>query len=255
MKVQAVVASMLLAALASTARAQEPPEGGWHFLVEPYVMFPNMKGETGIGELPPVHVDEDPQDIFDNLQMGAMLVLEARNDQWAFSSDVLFMDLEADIAPRALVGGGKAGVSQLGWEIAAMRRLAPGFELGLGLTYNRIEADLDIDVLGIFGPNYTLSASRTEEWVDPTLVARAAWPVGERWFFQARANIGGFGIGSASELQWQLQADVGYRPSARWRFLFGYRVIDFDHDHGSGGDRFVYDMRTFGPVLRLGYSF
>ena len=87
-------------------------------------MFPNMKGETGIGELPPVHVDEDPQDIFDNLQMGAMLFLEARNDQWAFSSDVLFMDLEADIAPRALVGGGKAGVSQLGWEIAAMRRLA-----------------------------------------------------------------------------------------------------------------------------------
>jgi hypothetical protein len=36
---------------------------------------------------------------------------------------------------------------------------------------------------------------------------------------------------------------------------FGYRLIDIDYDQGSNGDRFVYDVRTFGPVLRLGYSF
>jgi hypothetical protein len=254
MKVRTAIPWLLLAVMAS-ARAQDAPDGGWHFLVEPYAMFPNMKGETGVGNLPPVHVDEDPQDIFDNLQMGAMLFFEARDDRWAFSSDLLYMDLEADLEPGALIEGGKAGVSQLGWELAALRRLSPWFELGLGLTYNQIDADVEIDVLAIIGPNYTLSGGLTQEWVDPTVVARATFPFSEKWFFQARVNVGGFGIGSASELQWQLQADVGYRPAEKWRFIFGYRVIDFDYDHGSGSDRFVYDMQTFGPVLRLGYSF
>ena len=252
MKVQPVIPSLLLATMASTAQAQDVPDGGWHFLIEPYAMFPNMKGETGIGNLPPVTVDEDPQDIFDNLQMGAMLFLEARNDRWAFSSDVLYMDLEADIEPATLITGGEAGVSQLGWEIAALRRLAPWFELGVGVTYNKIDADVDIDVLGIIGPS-TLSGGLTEEWIDPTLVARATLPFGDRWFLQARANLGGFGIGS--ELMWQLQADLGYRPSEKWRFSFGYRVIDIDYDQGHDSGRFVYDIRTFGPVLRLGYSF
>ena len=243
----------LLLAVVSNAHAQDAPEARWQFLVEPYAMFPNMKGETGIGNLPPVHVDEDPQDIFDNLQMGAMLFFEARNERWAFSSDVLYMDLEAEVEPRALITGGKVGVSQLGWELAAMRRLAPWFELGLGVTYNKIDADVDIDVLAIIGPNYTLSGGLTEEWIDPTIVARATLPFGEKWFFQARANLGGFGVGS--DLMWQLQADVGYRPSEKWRCTFGYRVIDIDYDQGRDSGRFVYDIQTFGPVLRLGYSF
>jgi hypothetical protein len=248
----AIVLAMLCAG-GTPAQAQTSPEGGWHFLVEPYVMFPNMKGETGVGNLPPVQVDEDPQDIFDNLQMGAMLFLEARNDNWAFSSDLLYMDLEADIEPGTLIEGGEAGVSQLGWEIAVLRRLAPWFELGAGVTYNKIDADVDIDVLAIIGPNYTVSGGLTEEWIDPTIVARATLPFGDQWFFQARANLGGFGVGS--ELMWQLQADVGYRPSEKWRFSFGYRVIDIDYDQGRDSGRFVYDVQTFGPVLRLGYSF
>jgi hypothetical protein len=238
---------MLLAALASTARAQEPPDDGWHFLVEPYVMFPNMKGETGIGDLPPLHVDEDPQDIFDNLQMGAMLFLEARNDSWALSSDVLYMSLESDVTPGVVVNDGHVEVSQLGWELAALRRVTPWFELGLGLTYNQIDAGVEIETALL-----SFESDMTEEWIDPTIVARAALPFGDRWFFQARANLGGFGVGS--ELMWQLQADVGYR-SARWRFSFGYRVIDIDYDQGRDSGRFVYDVRTFGPVLRLGYSF
>lgn len=255
MKIQTALLALLLMAAVGTARAQGAPASEWHFLVEPYVMFPNMKGETGIGNLPPVQVDEDPQDIFDHLQMGAMLFLEARNDRWAFSSDLLYMDLESDIEQATLISGGDVGVSQLGWELAALRRLAPWFEFGLGLTYNRIEADVDVDVLALIGPDYTLSAGLTEDWIDPTFVARATLPFGDKWFFQARANLGGFGIGNAADLNLQLQADVGYRPGDHWQFSFGYRLIDIDYEQGTGDDRFKYDVRTFGPVLRLGYSF
>jgi len=254
MKARTVGPWLLLAALAGTAHAQDAPDGRWHFLIEPYAMFPNMKGNTGIGNLPPVHVDQDPQDIFENLQFGAMLFLEARNENWAFSSDVLYMDLGADIEGGTLLDDGSVDVSQLGWELAALRRFSPWFELGLGATFNQLDAGVKLDVQNpLTSQTGRVSFGTTEEWIDPTIVARVTLPFGDQWFFQARANLGGFGVGS--DLVWQLQADVGYRASNKWRFAFGYRVIDIDYDRGSGSDRFVYDIQTFGPVLRLGYSF
>jgi hypothetical protein len=250
MQIRMAIPWLLLAGLAGSAQAQE---GGWRYLVEPYLMLPNMRGDAGVGNLPPAHVDENPGDIFDNLQFGAMLFFEARNDRWAFSSDVLFMDLESDIQ-GALSAGGKAGISQLGWELAVLRRVAPWCEVGFGLTYNEIDADVRLDFI-LPGGSTSVSSGLTEDWIDPNLVARATWPLGDKWFFQARANIGGFGIGSGSELFWQLQADLGYRPSEKWQFVFGYRLIDTDYDQGSGAERFIYDMQNFGPVLKLGYSF
>jgi hypothetical protein len=223
-------------------------DSGWHYLVAPYAMFPNMKGETGIGDLPPVPADADPGDVFDHLQLGAMLYAEMHNDTWAFSSDVLYMDLEQDIESGVLIDDGSIDVSQLGWELAAMRRLTPWLELGIGVTYNRLEADVDVEFT-----NTTLRAGTTEEWIDPTIVARATFPLDDKWYFQTRANLGGFGVGS--DLMWQLQAEVGYRSSERWSFSVGYRVIDIDYDHGSGDDRFIYDMQTFGPQIKAGYSF
>src|SRR6187455_1757751 len=108
-------AFLLCAATASPAQAQG---SDWRYLVAPYLMFPNMKGETGIGELPPVPVDADPGDVFSNLQFGAMLYAEMHNDTWTLSSDILYMDLEQDIDERVLINGGSVGVSQLGWELA-----------------------------------------------------------------------------------------------------------------------------------------
>jgi len=255
----ATFAVLLLACLdfGQPASAEDAPDGQWHFLVQPYAMFPNMKGETGIADLPTVSVDEDPQDIFDNLQMGAMLYLEARNDEWTFSSDVLFMDLGADVGHTDSTGivtsvDGNVDVSQTGWELAAMRRLTPWFELGLGLTYNQIDVDVDLGITTPLGTN-DRSAGLEENWIDPTIVARVTLPINDEWFIQARGNLGGFGIGS--DLMWQVMADVGYRPSDKWIFTFGYRVIDIDYENGSGLDRFVYDMRTFGPQLKLGIRF
>lgn len=253
-------AATFLALLASSAfcatpvHAQNAPDGRWHYLVQPYAMFPNMRGETGIANLPLLSVDEDPSDIFENLQMGAMLYLEAQNDQWTFSSDVLFMDLGSDISTDGVITDGGVDISQIGWELAAMRRLTPNFELGLGLTYNQIDVDFDLtlDLPGPIGPN-EVSGGLEEDWIDPTIVARATWPINDKWFFQARGNIGGFGVGS--DLMWQVMADVGYRPSEKWFFTFGYRLIDIDFEDGSGIDRFVYDMQTFGLVTRIGFRF
>ena len=246
-----LVIPVLSLLMVETVRADH---GTWHYTVMPYAMFPNMRGDTGIRELPTVPVDQDPGDIFDKLQMGAMLFLEARNDQWAFSSDVLYMDLGSDIEAggQLLQIDGDVDLSQIGWELAAMRRVNDYFEVGLAVTFNQIDVDVDFTVTTPLGST-DHAGGLEENWIDPAIVARVTAPINDKWFFTARGNIGGFGVGS--DLAWQLQADVGYRPSDSWYFAFGYRIIDFDYDDGSGADRFVYDMQLFGPVLKLGFTF
>lgn len=61
----------------------------WEFLIEPYLMFPSMNGESGIRELPPLDVDVSASDVFSNLEFGSMLYLEARTDKWLIGSDLV----------------------------------------------------------------------------------------------------------------------------------------------------------------------
>ena len=251
---RSILGALLLAAGAVPgipALAQDANES-WGFLISPYIMFPNMKGETGVGNLPDVSVDEDPGDIFDNLQFGAMLYAEARNREWAITSDVLYMKLESEVLPQSQVIDGEAEVAQLGWELAAMRRLSPWFELGIAATWNKMDADVNIVVSALPGAP-AIGGGLDEEWVDPSIVARAMAPIGDKWRFEARGNVGGFGVGS--DMFYQLQLDFVYAMSERWQFGLGYRYIDVDYESGSGPTRFVYDMSTFGPVLRAGFMF
>ncbi len=55
----------------------EPVKNEWTFLVEPYLLFPMMKGNVGIGILPDATLEASASDIFSNLKMGFMLNAEA----------------------------------------------------------------------------------------------------------------------------------------------------------------------------------
>ncbi len=240
---------IVLAGLATASTYAQSTDSGWHYLVEPYLMFPNMKGDVGVATLPPAHVDQDPDDIFSNLQIGAMLYAEAHNERWAFASDVVYMDLESGISAGTVIAGGKAEATQLGWELSALARLSPWMELGVAATYNRLDSELRIDTQG----GATLRGGLTEDWIDPSMVVRATIPLGDKWFLQGRGNIGGWGVGS--DFYWQAQGDIGYRHSPRTLFTIGYRYISIDYDRGSGADRFIYDVDSFGPTMKVGFTF
>jgi hypothetical protein len=75
----------------------------------------------------------------------------------------------------------------------------------------------------------------------------------KKFNYQFRGEIGGFGIGS--DLAWQIQAYAGYRFSKLFEVTGGYRIISLDYESGSGQDRFLYNVDTSGPVIRLGFNF
>jgi len=231
----------------------EPANSEWSFLAEPYLMFPNMKGTVGLRNLPDAQVAASSGDIFNNLKMGFMLNLEASNAKWAVGSDLLYMSLGQDVEPGILIESGEVNTKQLGWEPFGFYRMTSWLELGLGALVNSINSDLRINRKEIGGEMILLKASKTETWLDPMILARIKSQSGQKFAYQFRGEIGGFGIGS--DLAWQIQAYAGYRFSALFEMTAGYRIISLDYESGSGQNRFKYDVDTSGPVIRFGFNF
>ncbi|MCO4294493.1 hypothetical protein NF867_16645 [Solitalea sp. MAHUQ-68] len=232
-----------------SVKAQNTTEGKWHFLIEPYIMFPNMHGTVGLGELPDASIDENPGDIFSHLKIGAMLYAEASNDKWSISSDLLYMKLGEDVTPRQLINSGEVTIQQLAWELAVLHRFLPWLDAGVSAFVNNIKADADLDL----SQGGATSRNLNQTWVDPTIVARVKIPLSTKWQLQARGNIGGFGIGS--DFMWQMQTYFSYQMSKTIVLSAGYRIISSDYKNGEGSDRFLYNVDTFGPVLRFGLNF
>ena len=70
-------------------------------------------------------------------------------------------------------------------------------------------------------------------------------------FFSFKGDLGG--VGTISDLPWQARAD--YRFSKLFQLGLGYRYIGMDYEKGSGNDRFLYDVNTYGPALKFGFHF
>ncbi|MCH6199518.1 hypothetical protein MMU07_08010 [Aquiflexum sp. LQ15W] len=226
------------------------------FLVEPYIMFPNMNGQTGIGDLLNIPVDANPGDIFSRLQMAFMLNTELRTDKWAVTSDFVYMRLNQDIRSGLVINSGDVTAKQFIWEAVGLYRVKPFLEIGIGGRLNSLDIEVDalINQPSIGEPVIrTFSTSQTETWYDPIIVTRLTTEFKEKWELQFRGDIGGFGIGS--DLTWQLQGYVGYRFSDLFLLTAGYRVIYMDFESGQAPRAFVFDMHQFGPVIKFGFNF
>jgi hypothetical protein len=95
--------------------------------------------------------------------------------------------------------------------------------------------------------------SSTKTWFDPVLITRLTTDINGKWLFQFRGDVGGFGVGS--DFTWQLQAYAGYRFTKVFQLTAGYRILGIDYDKGTDKERFIYNVDTFGPVVRLGFNF
>jgi hypothetical protein len=227
----------------------------WHFLADIYLMFPNMDGETGIGNLVTVPVDASPGDIFSKLKMAGMLYFEAKTEKWAITNDFVYMNLNQDITPTNLWNSGDVTAKEFFWETAGLYRIIPFLEVGLGGRLNNIAAEINARryVPGIGNPTEPVLESSSKTWYDPLLIARLTVDINDKWLFQFRGDVGGFGIGS--DFSWQLQAYAGYRFTKVFQLTAGYRILGIDYDKGADKERFIYKVNTFGPVVRLGFNF
>jgi hypothetical protein len=182
-----------------------------------------------------------------------MLYAEVHNDQFAFTSDILYASLGEDASTKNGVLSGKATVKQFWWEIEGLYKVMPWLELGVGARINSVKNGLNVSVTA---PGGTINKNGEKEaiWVDPLIAARLKGAINDKWLLQLRADMGGFGIGS--QFAWQLQPDIYYRVSRLFEVGLGYRIISMDYHTGTegSGNWFLFDMEEYGPQLRLGFN-
>ena len=249
-KISFLVILIVLLFQLHTLAQTETPEKKWHFLTDVYLMFPNMNGETGIGELL-VPIDASAGDVFSHLKIGGMFYFEAQTSKWAFTSDIVFMNLNEDITPGKLIESGEVTGKQFIWEAAALYRIAPFWEVGVGGRLNNLEMGIEANRK----PSGTkeVSGNKTATWYDPVIITRLATDINNKWLFQLRGDVGGFGIGS--DFTWQLGGYVGYRFTKVFQLTGGYRILSMDYNKDVKNTQFVFNVDEFGPVVRLGFNF
>jgi hypothetical protein len=229
------------------------PVKKWNFLTDVYLMFPYMDGETGIGENLILPIDATPGDIFSKLQMGAMLYLEANTDKWAITSDLVYMNLNQEITPGVILNSGTVGAKQTIWETAGLYRVLPFLELGAGGRLNYVQTSADLRINAIPAGTVEATGRHHKTWFDPVLIARLSTDIKDKWLFQLRGDLGGFGVGS--DFTWQLHASAGYRFTKLFQMSLGYRILSTDYKSGEEPKEFIFNVNEFGPEVRFGFNF
>jgi hypothetical protein len=239
-------AVVALAAFAPPAQAQQDP-GEWRQRVFVYGMGATIEGEAQIGNVK-VPIDASISDVLDALKFGAMASYRVENDVWSVTGDVTYMNLGwsgQTQQGRASSGLDLEQVTVMG---TVGRRLSPHLEALISLAYFDLSTDLRVRVL-----QQRVEASRNASWVDPLVGLNYAVPIGGKWSYTLRGDVGGFGVGS--DLTWHMITTLRRQNSERFGWYVGYRVIAYDYEDGGGRNYQHYDLRQHGPGIGVAIGF
>lgn len=225
-----------------------PQSDRWEFTAAPYVWMFGMDGDVRIRNTT-AEFDVDFDDILDNLDFAAMVQMEARKGPFGLFVDPTYgtisvdgksdiVDVSVDTELFIVDFGARYRVMDQRTE-SGRARIA---DISLGGRYFYSSNELDFEVL----PDQKDSS----DFFDLTVGARYAMDVTDRFGLLVGGDIGGFGIGSSSELSWSVQAMASWSFHSAGVVWAGYRVLDIDQDDGG---QTGYDLQLSGPVL--GYEF
>jgi opacity protein-like surface antigen len=169
-------------------------------------------------------------------------------------ADGLWMNMETDdLGPAA--GNADAQLSDGIVDVLAAYRMnlkeggneVPSMRIMAGGRYHYFKQEINN-----FPGVGTLGGSR--DWFELVLGAQFLVPMGEKWLATARGDVGGFGIGEASDLTASAMAGVGYEFARNWLVKLGYRYYTIDYSTGSGLDTFGVEGNMHGPWIGVSYG-
>ncbi|MEP9348112.1 hypothetical protein [Xanthobacter sp. KR7-225] len=240
----------------STPPMPAAPPSGWEFQATLYGWGTSLTGDIGVRALPAVPIDVSFGDLLSNLDGALMGDFLAKNGDWTLLADVFWSKISADKALGA--GGPQLDFSQrlLVLQAIAGYRLPVGpdnFDLSAtaGFRYQKLTAETTITPAGFPAG---VSSTYVKDWLDPVFGLVLQYQINERWFVNALADVGGFGLGS--KLTSQGFVALGYNWNKSWSTAIGYRALYTDYESITGPrSNFRYDTTMHGPMFSIGYHF
>jgi len=223
--------------------------GEWHVdWVPAYLWFSGLQGNVGAqGFVAPVNVSFS--DVFSQLNIGLMTVLDVRRKRIGLLTDLVFISLSSDqkATPTGnIYSGFTANAKTFFVDPEAYFRLLDkdrgSVDLVGGARFWRLNNSLDL----LQGSTVAATAGQTQSWVDPVLGARFRLNLKKGWFANLKGDAGGFGVGS--QQTWQIYTGIGKKFKQKFSLLIAYRYLDVDYVNGG----FLYDTHMSGLVAGFG---
>lgn len=257
----------------STAGIAESGDGGWEFLLTPYLWLPALDGSAHVkrsgvrlpdgSRVGPVslEVSTSPDSYLSNLNMAFMIMGEARKGRWSIYTDALYTSFgDADTKVRNVTWPAGFHSSQIErkaridlsatvWTLAGGYQVLDRSELTLdlmaGARYLTLDSDLELSVQGADGHlSRQNKVSMDQDVWDGILGLRGQilFP-GTQWFVPFYADIGT----GDSRSTWQAMLGIGYRLD--WgEVTLAYRALSYDFRKQDA------DMTLHGPGLGVSFS-
>jgi opacity protein-like surface antigen len=215
--------------------------------IRPYFWMAGING-TVTAHGVSADVDESFSDIYHMLDFGFMLAYEHRfEDGNSLLMDSLYTKLDADAKVAGVEVDSTLKMAYLEVSGAFPVEGSDGVDAIAGVRGWYTSANVDVTGFG--------SGDQSVQWLDPIVGARWGIPLDDKWSMHLRGDIGGFGIGSASDFTWQGQAIAAYQLSEAATLGFGYRYLSVDRKQGSGAGETKADLALSGFLVGLDYRF
>jgi hypothetical protein len=204
----------------------------------------------------------DLDTMLDDLEAVFESGIEITNDEWSVLAWGLYVELETDIKTETFFGQFETDLDckmaiadavvarRIGtWPLVASETGTWSLDFLGGIRYWSI--DIEVKERGFFGIDP--SGEQKDDWVDPVVGWRLMFDFSEKFNASLRADIGGFGIGSASDLTWSVTGVGRFNFTPNVGLLVGYRYLDLDWSSGGGSTE--YDFCLHGPIVGLSIIF
>jgi hypothetical protein len=260
----AAVILLLLFCWAGTAAAATTAgtDNTWQYELTIYGWLPSIDGTLKYS-VPPgsgSSVGVDASDILDSLNFVFMAAGEARYNKLSFGMDLIYMDVSNSKNTSILVGPAQDTTLSVAAKLSLSTWLVTGIvgydliqsdenRLAVvgGLRYLSLDADTSLSINGPLPPTPPPAyLSKSDDFWDGIVGIKGAFMLNKNWYIPYYADIGA----GDSQLTWQLYAAIGYM--FHWGDIrLGYRYLEYDQDD----DKFVQDLKFYGPVVGIGFRF
>jgi len=225
----------------------------WKWEISPYFFAPAVDLKATV-EGTTVPIDLSFSDILDDFDIfGVSARIEGWKGNWGVICDGMWTDLDGDFGPEDNIGvdieDGMVDL-QAGYRIMADSSTEKSlvFDVMPGLRYHHIKQKINIrlpDPIPLQPP----SQGGSEDWLEPLIGCRVVWPFADKWSLLVRGDMSGFGVGSASDLTWSVNAALDFKFAENWAAKLGYRYYDIDYSRGSAANEFGLDGSMDGVML------
>ena len=242
---------------AGSTNGDVPGSDKWQIAVSPYFWPPGIKGNSTVSGTT-AKMDFSFGDIIDEFDVLAFSTrATAWKGDWELIFDGFYVDLETDAEFQTPFPGAldiDVDIAQGDADFAVGHRV---FEAQIGdkkgqtmsvvpyggFRYVYLKQKIDLSP----GPNLGTS----KDWIEPLVGLQLLFDFSEKLAGVVYSDFGGFDIGSASKLTWNLLAGIDYRFGKKHSVKLGYRVYDIDYSNGSGASEFGLDAKIQGPWIGL----